>query len=98
MHKAALDADADVADELNATGTPYFFINGRRLVGAQPAERFRTIIDQEEAKAKALVAKGVAPGAVYDELQKQAVLVADATLHIENRYRPRLPRLPMCPR
>ncbi len=72
VHKAALDADADVADELNATGTPYFFINGRRLVGAQPAERFRAIIDQEEAKAKALVAKGVAPGAVYDELQKQA--------------------------
>jgi protein-disulfide isomerase len=71
-HKAAIEADADLADELNAAGTPTFFVNGRRLVGAQPAERFRAIIAEEEAKAKALVARGTAPAAVYDALQKDA--------------------------
>jgi protein-disulfide isomerase len=71
-HKAAFEADADLADELDASGTPYFFVNGRRLVGAQPIEKFRALIDEEEAKAKALVSKGTAPAAVYDELQKQA--------------------------
>ncbi|MGH7410622.1 MAG: DsbA family protein, partial [Candidatus Methylomirabilis sp.] len=32
---------------LGANGTPTFFINGLRLVGAHPFETFRTIIDEE---------------------------------------------------
>jgi protein-disulfide isomerase len=71
-YKATLEADADLADELDANGTPFFFINGRRLVGAQPIERFRAVIDEEEAKARALLAKGVQAASIYDELQKQA--------------------------
>jgi protein-disulfide isomerase len=31
-------------------GTPAFFINGNRLVGAQPIERFKEVIDAELAK------------------------------------------------
>ena len=32
---------------VQASGTPHFFINGRRLVGAQPYEKFQKIIDEE---------------------------------------------------
>ncbi|MBF0126477.1 MAG: DsbA family protein [Magnetococcales bacterium] len=40
---------ADLADgkKLGVTGTPTFFINGVRLVGAQPFEKFKAVIDEE---------------------------------------------------
>jgi predicted DsbA family dithiol-disulfide isomerase len=34
-------------------GTPTFFINGRRLVGAQPIEQFKAIIQEELKKSSA---------------------------------------------
>jgi protein-disulfide isomerase len=37
---------------LGVTGTPAFFINGRMLVGAQPFEKFKDVIDDELASAK----------------------------------------------
>jgi protein-disulfide isomerase len=64
--------DVDLADDVKAMGTPHFFINGRRLVGAQPIEKFTTLVDEELAKAKAMVARGVRRQTVYDELQKTA--------------------------
>ena len=39
---------------VGATGTPTFFINGTKLVGAQPVDAFKTVIDKE------LKAEGVA--------------------------------------
>jgi protein-disulfide isomerase len=79
--KAAIDSNKfadrfaksmDQADSLEARGTPHFFVNGRRLTGAQPFERFKTVIDEELAKAKALVAGGVARSNVYAEIMKTA--------------------------
>jgi protein-disulfide isomerase len=45
--------DQDLADgaAVGVNGTPAFFINGRMLSGAQPFEAFKTIIDEEVAKA-----------------------------------------------
>jgi protein-disulfide isomerase len=45
--------DQDLADgaAVGVNGTPAFFINGRMLSGAQPFEAFKTIIDEELAKA-----------------------------------------------
>ncbi|MET0591854.1 MAG: thioredoxin domain-containing protein, partial [Polyangiaceae bacterium] len=65
-YKDVIDADADLADNMNASGTPHFFINGRRLVGAQPFEKFKAVIDDEIKNAQALLAKGVAPAKLYD--------------------------------
>jgi protein-disulfide isomerase len=62
----------ELASSLNARGTPAFFINGRRLSGAQPADKFSAVIDEQLAVAKALVAKGVPRAKVYDELMKTA--------------------------
>ncbi|HEU4534831.1 MAG TPA: thioredoxin domain-containing protein, partial [Polyangiaceae bacterium] len=47
-----LAADLAEAERLRVAGTPTFFINGRRLVGAQPVEAFRAVIDKELERAK----------------------------------------------
>lgn len=65
------DASVDLASELQARGTPHFFINGVRLSGAQPLEAFKKAIDEQLVKAKALVAKGTPRSKVYDEIMKE---------------------------
>ena len=75
-HKAVIEEDLDLAEDINATGTPHFFINGRRLLGAQPIEKFTAVIDEELAKAEALVRGGVAPASVYDRVQAGAQAAA----------------------
>ncbi len=47
---AEVDADADYASTVGASGTPTFFINGRILVGAQPYAAFQQVIEQELSK------------------------------------------------
>jgi protein-disulfide isomerase len=49
-------------------GTPTFFINGRRLVGAQPIERFAALIDDELVRADELLRSGVARSGLYAAL------------------------------
>ncbi len=71
-YKDLFSASGDLAMDLNARGTPHFFINGRRISGAQPFENFKKIMDDEETKTKALVAKGVPRAKIYDELMKDA--------------------------
>jgi protein-disulfide isomerase len=71
-YKDVIDADLAVADDVSANGTPHFFINGRRLSGAQPFEKFQAVIDEELKKAQAIVAKGTAAKDVYAEIMKDA--------------------------
>jgi len=42
---SAVEDDIRQARALAVTGTPTFLINGQPLVGAQPVESFRTVID-----------------------------------------------------
>ena len=65
---AQIAAEQKLAVSLGARGTPAFFINGRKLSGAQPVANFRALIDEELAKADALLAKGIAPEALYEEI------------------------------
>ena len=62
--------DANLGDDVQANGTPHFFINGHRLVGAQPYEKLKAMVDAEIAKAEGLVRSGVARTAIYDTLMK----------------------------
>jgi protein-disulfide isomerase len=71
-HAAKIEADMDLSEDLGVTGTPTFFVNGRKLVGAQPASRFEAVIGEEMAKAEALVAKGTPAAKVYETRQMQA--------------------------
>jgi protein-disulfide isomerase len=68
--KNRLDADMKLADQFGVSGTPTFFINGRMLMGAQPVEKFRALIDEEMKKADQKLAAGVARGSLYDETIK----------------------------
>src|SRR5450432_2488539 len=65
------DASIDLASDLQARGTPHFFVNGVRLSGAQPLESFKKLIDEQLAKAKAVAARGVPRAKVYDEIMKE---------------------------
>jgi protein-disulfide isomerase len=61
-HSRSIEDDLELSDDLQADGTPHFFIDGRRLVGSQPKEKFEAIIDEELKKAQDLVSKGTKPG------------------------------------
>jgi protein-disulfide isomerase len=52
--KYASEVDKDFQDgaSYGVSGTPAFFINGRKIVGAQPFAAFKTIIDDELSKVK----------------------------------------------
>ncbi|HEX8699977.1 MAG TPA: thioredoxin domain-containing protein [Myxococcaceae bacterium] len=52
-----IDADSAEGSRVGANGTPTFFINGRTLVGAQPIEAFKRVIDEELKKGPGAVAK-----------------------------------------
>ncbi len=69
-HAAVIDADQVEAEDLHAWGTPHFFINGRRLVGNQPLDSFKVLIDEGLAKASALLAAGTPAAKIYETLQK----------------------------
>ncbi|MBN8227584.1 thioredoxin domain-containing protein [Corallococcus macrosporus] len=75
---AAIDKDAALAQQLGASGTPAFFINGRFLSGAQPIDNFKALIDEELSKAEGLVKSGVAPGQVYARIMEKGVERAPA--------------------
>jgi protein-disulfide isomerase len=47
--KDAIEADSDFAVNLGIRSTPTFFINGLAIVGAQPLEVFKQVIDKELA-------------------------------------------------
>ena len=55
--KDAVDADVQYANGLAAaSGTPTFFINGRKIAGAKPFETFAQIIDEELKKKRQVAA------------------------------------------
>lgn len=65
---APLAPSEQLADQLGVKGTPTFFIGGRRVVGAQPYETFRDVVEERLAAARSLVASGVRPRDVYAAL------------------------------
>ena len=48
-YQAAIQADSDFALNLGVSSTPTFFINGLAIVGAQPLDVFKQVIDKELA-------------------------------------------------
>jgi protein-disulfide isomerase len=45
-----IQADQQLASRVGANGTPTFFVNGERVVGAQPFESFKAVIDRKLAR------------------------------------------------
>jgi protein-disulfide isomerase len=65
-----LEASIEQANDFQARGTPHFFINGRRLSGAQPLEKFKVLIDEEMTRARTLVASGTPRAKLYVALTR----------------------------
>jgi protein-disulfide isomerase len=72
-HRASIQADTKLAEQLGVSGTPQFFVNGRKLVGAQPLAAFEALVDEVLPAAQALVARGVPAARVYEETIKNGV-------------------------
>ncbi len=76
LDNAALDKqieeDKALGASLGARGTPHFFINGKRLSGAQPYDRFKEAVDEAIKRVAPLTAKGLKGDALYDEIMKTA--------------------------
>ncbi len=69
-YQEAIEHDQDLAGDLEANGTPTSFVNGRKLVGAQPLDELKTLVDEEIAHAKTLVAGGTPAARVYEAIIK----------------------------
>lgn len=55
-HAKEVDEDLTYAAEIEVNSTPTFFVNGRLIAGARPADAFREVIDDELARAGAVAA------------------------------------------
>jgi protein-disulfide isomerase len=70
-YKVRFERDQRLAQSLGATGTPAFFINGRKLVGAQPLPAFQALVDEELKKAEDLVRAGTPASQVYAKIAER---------------------------
>ncbi len=73
-HTAAIDRDKQLATTINAQGTPNFFINGTNIVGAQPYERFKALVDAVLARARTITPRNE----VYRRMVADPVASPDA--------------------
>lgn len=70
--KEEIQSNQKLGTSLGASGTPTFFINGRQLVGAQPFDKFKEIIDDEIKKADELIKAGTPLADVYKKRTESA--------------------------
>ena len=68
--KDQVEADQAQARALGASGTPYFYVNGQRIAGAQPFEQFKLVVDSALKRADAVLARGVPRKDLYETLVK----------------------------
>ena len=68
----SVEEDEKLAKHFNVNSTPSMFVNGRYMRGAQPVSAYQDVIDEERAKAQALVDAGTPRAEVYDALMNRA--------------------------
>jgi protein-disulfide isomerase len=66
VSKKEVEADLELAEDIEVTVPPQFFVNGRRLIGDPSYEKLRAVVDEEVKKADALLHSGIEPTALYD--------------------------------
>jgi protein-disulfide isomerase len=64
--RAVFEASEDLARTLKVSGTPCSFVNGYRVEGAVPMEKFVEVIDAQFAKARAAAADRHAQVGIHD--------------------------------
>jgi protein-disulfide isomerase len=76
---ASIQADVALSDRVVVEATPTTFVNGVKLVGAQPYERTRALVDAELAKARALVDSGTDRNRLYAAIVSNGAQVEPRT-------------------
>ncbi len=66
--KPSIAGNMLLSKTVGARGTPHFFVNGRKLRGAQPYETFQAVIDEELKKAQEMAASGTPKARIYGTL------------------------------
>ncbi len=93
MHKEKVDAHVQSGRAVGVRGTPYFFINGRLLRGAQPLDEFKKVIDEEIERANRVLAAGVSQENLYATLVAHGEEAREAKQRAEARQeRPEVER------
>jgi protein-disulfide isomerase len=72
----AIQKDNAYGQQVGANGTPSFFINGKLIAGALPFDSFKTVIDEQIAKANELTKKGVRADKLYETIVAENVKAA----------------------
>jgi len=72
----AIQRDNNYGQQVGANGTPSFFINGKLIAGALPFDSFKTVIDEQIAKANELTKKGVRADKLYEAIVAENVKTA----------------------
>ena len=69
-HDAEINADHQLAQQLGVSGTPAFYINGRRMVGARPEDAFVRVIDDARRRAEEMLrtVPGTTRANVYERI------------------------------
>ena len=62
---AKVRSDDELSERMNVSGTPAFFVNGVRIAGAQPLERFQAVIDDELERSQKALAAGTPSSRIY---------------------------------
>lgn len=96
-HRPVIEADMELGRRLGVSGTPTFFLNGRRLLGALPLDRFLTLAEEVRAQAQAELDGGTAPTEVYPALIADGVRDAAHDSPPQGAPRPSADALPSAP-
>jgi protein-disulfide isomerase len=63
-----VERDMAQARKFGARGTPHFFVNGKRLSGAQPLPKFQAAVDDGLKRAEPFQQKGLKGNALYEAI------------------------------
>jgi protein-disulfide isomerase len=83
---AKVDEDVALATQLGVRSTPVFRINGIPLMGAEPKEIFKEIMDAQLAAARGLIAMGTPVSQIYGMLSAGNAAVALADMEDTTRW------------
>jgi protein-disulfide isomerase len=75
----SIQADVALSDRVEVEATPTTYVNGVKLVGAQPYARTRSLVDRELAKAGSMVASGIGRDEIYAAIVSKGVQIEPRT-------------------
>lgn len=70
LHQDALGADLKLGVSLGVSGTPAFYLNGKKITGAESLAVFEKAYAEALARAEQALKQGVKPAAVYEHLTR----------------------------